>query len=116
MSLEKELRDAAGKATPGPWRSAEWTTGTYPYEVFDPQTQSRVCAGSKEANAAFIALANPANILALLDKLERMEKALEPFANVASELPESRRGAVFGYNGATITAEELRAARAALKD
>ena len=68
----KSIRAAAEAATPGPWeyRQLEWGN----YVTADGQTS--VCQGalSNTASMIHIATANPATILALLDRLEAAEK------------------------------------------
>lgn len=75
----KRLRELAEKATQGPWETeydnhgnggfSEW------YNVGPKTGRPRVAeVHSGEANAAYIAAANPATILALLDRLEQAER------------------------------------------
>jgi hypothetical protein len=64
------LREAASKATPGPWTSVgDWVmTGS-----LHVATIPRAFDGDwSRDNAAYIALAHPAAVLALLDECERM--------------------------------------------
>lgn len=86
------LRKAAEKATPGPWLHGyedgsgkndpgEGACITGPFGLF-PVIQGGdmdgVAAGVlKQADATFIALANPATVLALLDRLDRAEAVVE---------------------------------------
>lgn len=88
----KALREAAEKATPGPWMANLHHTAvsagrTYGFVFADgvvpvaaitigvegmPQDEGR-------ANATLIALANPAAILSLLARLDALEEGLKPF-------------------------------------
>lgn len=82
---DKELRRLAEAATPGPWKIAP--AGTKAYERADPypfdmiqvaparfvRTEGR-SENEANSNAAFIAAANPATILSLLDRLEAAER------------------------------------------
>lgn len=64
------LYAAAEKATPGPWRALD-------DEVTDKDTLLIAdCFQNHQANAQFIALANPAAIFTLLDENEKMWEAL----------------------------------------
>ena len=87
-SLIERLKDAAGRATSG-----EWTAKYYGADIQTWAVQAiyvvnglrhtawpATCnAGAQpnEANATYIALANPANILALIEALGEAEKELE---------------------------------------
>lgn len=106
MKLDlKALRLAAEKATPGEWIYTCVAWGDYfgpdkygvsigvkygaPESdgiriVLSPQVES--FATNKPENGKYIAAANPATIIALLDRLERYEKALEFYANIAKSL------------------------------
>ncbi len=68
------LRALAGEATPGPWevwRTQSWTVGS----ATDPSLTGIECYGERpDEDAAFIAAANPAVVLALLDRLEAAEE------------------------------------------
>lgn len=86
------LRAAALAATPGPWwvpeeaakDTVETSTGDEWINSYSiDQTDAEAVA---EANAAFIALANPAAILALLDRIAELEVAVKPFAEASAHL------------------------------
>jgi hypothetical protein len=86
------LRRLAEKATPGPWKSFSEITGD---DAWNPEEQT-ITIGAEgvllatykteyveypdheqnAANAAFIAAANPQAVLALLDRIEALEKGL----------------------------------------
>ncbi len=87
------LREAAGKATPGPWTMCDADPHfSYSAQVFgvpgsEPHLQTgegdelsvAVLDGPAErgtANARYIAAAHPAAVLSLLDRLARVEAAL----------------------------------------
>lgn len=102
--LCKSMREAAEAATPGPWQIGRLGDQKMshvvdfgpppksPYMVllegtpanpqmggftgFGPSGVAHADDGSSENNAAYIALANPANIIALLDERERLRDAL----------------------------------------
>ena len=73
-----ELRRLAENATPGPWVH-EWVDGDDWWSVYGCPTGDMVCPevctmwGSDEA--AYIAAANPAAMLGLLDRLDHMREA-----------------------------------------
>ena len=68
----KALRELAQQATPGPWCAQQPNAGDSGCEVAAFGGIEQVCDGLNEANAAFIAAANPQTILALLDTHARM--------------------------------------------
>lgn len=89
-----DLKEAAEKATPGPWRR-----GNLGYGIFqdkhagDEQAMLCRCPVDKEImpaqwsrDAAFIALANPTRILSLIEENERMREALTPFAEFNTKI------------------------------
>ncbi|MFK8608222.1 ead/Ea22-like family protein [Escherichia coli] len=82
---KRELREAAEKATPGPWEyypgntSIEYNVdsmvedqGSIVYVDSGDFTQKQT-----DLNGAFIAAANPATVLALLDELERNQQYIK---------------------------------------
>ena len=78
------LREAAKKATPGPWFMEPDETS--PDILAAPGVVARTVASDMPRqvdalNAAFIAAANPAAVLALLDENARMREALKTIAN-----------------------------------
>lgn len=94
--LEK-LKASAEAATPGPWFvsgsrvrmvGGDWHSINR-YDEAKKRDQNIACAGFDPrtgeglSDAKFIALANPAAILALLSRLASAEKALEPFSEFA---------------------------------
>ena len=99
---ERELRRLAEAATPGPWETgpqeSEDGRGKYwAYAVFGPDGKTLADTQNSDAaeiqqevdedgthawdevgrcNAAYIAAANPARVLALLDEIERMRESI----------------------------------------
>jgi len=76
------LRDLAEKATPGPWHfHQDDGTALDISEVCIPRPEEDVdlsiASLLEDRDGAFIAAANPATVLALLDRLERAERELE---------------------------------------
>ena len=59
--------------------------------ILDKGHNFRIAAVFDEDDAAFIAAANPAAILALISRLEEAEKALAPFADIANRYPKIDR-------------------------
>ncbi len=78
--LEKlvgELRAAAEKANPqGQWKFSPWHIEEGPSAV-RAENYGFVANTASDSTAAFIALANPANILALLDELASLRSKLD---------------------------------------
>ncbi|MBJ9599681.1 ead/Ea22-like family protein [Citrobacter werkmanii] len=90
-ALNKQtLREAAEKATPGPWRYLK-TTPFMDAEI-SAKNHTRVVnllAGDVTANnSEFIAAANPATVLALLDELETKEEQRTNWFQMAQKLGE----------------------------
>ncbi|EEV5993441.1 ead/Ea22-like family protein [Escherichia coli] len=93
---KRELREAAEKATPGPWEyypgntSIEYNVdsmvedqGSIVYVDSGDFTQKQT-----DLNGAFIAAANPATVLALLDELEAAKKRIAELEAREILLPE----------------------------
>ena len=84
------LKRLAEAATPGPWDVAVWTCGVRGCEV--KRDIDRIGCDLHFPNAAYIAAANPATILALIARLEAAEadrqKAVDS-ANAAADAIES---------------------------
>jgi hypothetical protein len=87
------LREAATKATPGPWKAIEWTchapttirAGAVGITVADTTGHGRhseACA----VDAAYIAAANPSAILSLLEYIALLE------AKMAASAPGGQNG------------------------
>jgi hypothetical protein len=67
----KRLREIAERATPGPWESILSGPVSRQRLVVDDDACKVVDCGVSNANAAFIAAANPQTVLALLDEIDR---------------------------------------------
>lgn len=120
------LREAATRATPGPWdvwreptplmedAIAEFTDQVHKTDDFAgavyllnangkcPATTG--CGPTSEANAAYIALANPSTILALLDERERLSVDASNHAADAETVRRERNA----QHGAWLDAEQAR--------
>jgi len=70
-ALEQAAREAGG----GCWFSAGWTVGSRGFEVGDLKSRDRICSDATARCAEFVAAANPATILELLDRLKAAEKS-----------------------------------------
>ncbi|HCI6727750.1 TPA: ead/Ea22-like family protein [Klebsiella pneumoniae] len=83
--LAQSLKAAAEKATPGRWERGDGKHGGELLVYCDDALGSAVCEATSEYNAIpkyqridnldFIAMANPANVLALVAALERSQRA-----------------------------------------
>lgn len=91
MTTNKELRELAKKATPGAWgKDGVYVCTTITAgETIYVQTWNAVAESHEESNAQFIAAANPATILALLDEnealqaeCEKLRKAIRRLCNI----------------------------------
>ncbi|HDT0045210.1 TPA: ead/Ea22-like family protein [Klebsiella quasipneumoniae subsp. similipneumoniae] len=81
--LAQRMRTAAEKATPGQWERGDGKHGGELLVYCDDALGSAVCEATSEYNAIpkyqridnldFIALANPANVLALVEALEKAQ-------------------------------------------
>lgn len=99
------LKELATKATPGPWtldgKNHAWSPeATYEPTICYVDEWRVVLEGARrydmhsecEVDAAYIAGASPSTILALIERLERAEKALEPFADIANFMDSETTG------------------------
>jgi len=93
-----EFRALASKATPGEWWRRISQTGLCAYLYADGHLLADLHSytegpgpdrAQRDANAAWIAAASPTAILALIERLERAEAALRPFADYADDGPKS---------------------------
>ncbi|HDG8174826.1 TPA: ead/Ea22-like family protein [Klebsiella pneumoniae] len=76
--LAQSLKEAAEKATPGEWRRASTQFNGITATPFMLGRKEVMIAGvSEKRDAEFIALANPANILALVETLEKAQQVDE---------------------------------------
>lgn len=78
-NIDKQaLREAAEKATPGDWRRASTRfNGITSQAVYPLCGKEEILANTAEKrDAEFIAAANPATVLALLDELEAKDKRI----------------------------------------
>ena len=79
--LAQSLKTAAEKATPGPWRVARdgktlVSNQSHPIATVSDAMHRMLADGSTGKDAEFIALANTANILALVDALEKAQETI----------------------------------------
>ncbi|HFP2077504.1 TPA: ead/Ea22-like family protein [Klebsiella pneumoniae] len=79
--LAQSLKAAAEKATPGPWGVARdgktlVSNQSHPIATVSDAMHRMLADGSTGKDAEFIALANPANILALVDALEKAQRRI----------------------------------------
>lgn len=94
MTDLKKLREMAEKATPGPWKCAG---GIYVYSgdtmVADNNDETALVRArgvgggmsreQQEANVEFVSAANPETVIALLDRIEKLEAQLKEANEVA---------------------------------
>lgn len=72
---KRGLREAAEKATKGRW-AVEFDDEIYSTDGVNHEQIAMVFSENEARDAAFIAAANPATVLALLDELETAEKRI----------------------------------------
>lgn len=92
MSDIERLREIAAKATPGPWRKSlfEGDDGTphigdFGWTVYGCPAGETEDSEQGRADADYIAEADPSTVLALLDRLEAAEAAVERVRALADE-------------------------------
>ena len=76
--LAQSLKAAAEKATPGPWalardRKTVVSNQSHPIANLSDAMHRMLADGTTGQDAEFISLANPANILALVEALEKAQ-------------------------------------------
>lgn len=78
MTNKQALREAAEKATPGEWRRASTRFNGITAQSAYPLCgkEDILASAAEKRDAEFIAAANPATVLALLDELEAAEKRI----------------------------------------
>ncbi|QQM85621.1 ead/Ea22-like family protein [Klebsiella variicola] len=98
--LAQSLKAAAEKATPGPWqRSSVRFNGIT--DIANPMGQGNkphVANASEKRDAEFIALANPANILALVEALEKARQRIEELESDLSEWTDCKHDGATYYD------------------
>lgn len=99
-SLNKQaLREAADKATKGQW-AVEFDDEIYSTDGVNHEQIAMVFSENEASDAAFIAAANPATVLALLDELEAAEKQLTSWRSLAKKNIEEHEKAVVALDAA----------------
>ena len=73
---KRALREAAEKATKGQW-AVEFDDEVYSTDGVNNEQIAMVFSENEVRDAAFIAAANPATVLALLDELEAKDKSID---------------------------------------
>ncbi|HEQ3518363.1 TPA: ead/Ea22-like family protein [Citrobacter freundii] len=78
MTNKQALREAAEKATPGEWRRASTRFNGITAQSAYPLCgkEDILASAAEKRDAEFIAAANPATVLTLLDELEAAEKRI----------------------------------------
>lgn len=119
--LAKSLKAAAEKATPGQWERGDGKHGSELLVYCDDALGSAVCEATSEYNAIpkyqridnldFIALANPANILALVEALEKAQQRIDELEN--DEVRQRLANAEHQLYMAELAKNNLRASRKA---
>ncbi|MCW9528763.1 ead/Ea22-like family protein [Klebsiella grimontii] len=94
--LAQRMKAAAEKATPGQWERGDGKHGGELLVYCDDALGSAVCEATSEYNAIpkyqridnldFIAMASPANVLALVEELEKAQTEVKRQENIASAL------------------------------
>lgn len=94
-----KLREMAQAATPGPWYS-KWPEERCAWKDIGHSRYPVAYTGDcfdDAPNAAFIAAANPATVLALLDEVEHSRSVLKSYSKVLVEISESLDIAPFHF-------------------
>ena len=98
-NIDKQaLREAAEKATKGQW-AVEFDDEIYSTDGVNNEQIAMVFSENEARDAAFIAAANPATVLALLDELEAAENRIAELEarEVVVNLPAYVDGRTLGY-------------------
>ncbi|HHT7474062.1 TPA: ead/Ea22-like family protein [Raoultella planticola] len=90
--LAQSLKAAAEKATPGPWGVARdsktlVSNQSHPIATVSDAMHRMLADGSTGKDAEFIALANPANIRALVEALEKAQQRIAELESRIVKLP-----------------------------
>lgn len=95
---KQALREAAEKATKGKW-AVEFDDEVYSTDGVNNEQIAMVFSENEARDAAFIAAANPATVLALLDELEAAEKRVAELEarELVVNLPAYVDGRTLGY-------------------
>lgn len=89
--LAPAMKAAAEKATPGPWGVARdgktlVSNQSHPIATVSDAMHRMLTDGSTGKDAEFIALANPSNVIALVEALEKTQTEVKRQENIASAL------------------------------
>ena len=98
-NIDKQaLREAAEKATKGQW-AVEFDDEIYSTDGVNNEQIAMVFSENEARDAAFIAAANPATVLALLDELEASEKRIAELEarQLVVKIPAYVDGRTLGY-------------------
>ncbi|MHB3898040.1 ead/Ea22-like family protein [Klebsiella pneumoniae] len=94
--LAQSLKAAAEKAGIEQWINNRGEVNTADYEVDGGVYIDHICnceiVGTESPRAEFIAMANPANILALVDALEKAQQRIAELESRAVKLPKKNIG------------------------
>jgi len=71
--LLQEIKTAAQSATPGPWRRATTLFNSIVHGPFSFTKEKVLANAAEKRDATFIALANPQNVLLLIEAIEQQE-------------------------------------------
>ena len=85
---KRALREAAEKATKGQW-AVEFDDEIYSTDGVNNEQIAMVFSGNEVRDAEFIAAANPATVLALLDELEAKDRHIAELEARTVKLPDA---------------------------
>ncbi|MGG1954321.1 ead/Ea22-like family protein [Enterobacter cloacae] len=101
---KRALREAAEKATKGQW-AVEFDDEVYSTDGVNNEQIAMVFSENEVRDAAFIAAANPATVLALLDELEAKDKRIAELEAREVVLPSTQDVHPLGPQSAKIFCE-----------
>lgn len=101
--LAQSLKAAAEKATPGPWGVARdsktlVSNQSHPIATVSDAMHRMLADGSTGKDAEFIAIANPANIRALVEALEKAQQRVEELESDLSEWTDCKHDGATYYD------------------
>jgi len=91
---KRALREAADKATKGKW-AVEFDDEIYSTDGVNHEQIAMVFSENEASDAAFIAAANPATVLALLDELEAKDRMAAELSKLLADIQKARPGGVY---------------------
>ncbi|BBV67824.1 hypothetical protein STW0522KLE44_42120 [Klebsiella sp. STW0522-44] len=109
--LAQRMREAAEKATPGPWGIARdgmtvTSNQSHPIATLSEASHRMLSDGSTGQDAEFIALANPVNVLTLLDRIAELEELATDYGMKFQRAQDALKHVSLMHRGETRTEQQ----------